>query len=522
MKEMSVLLVDDDERFRERVAGRLQGTENEILPDTEIALHFADSQKSAEDKLTEREKNGKASYDVAIVDLWLRRDEKCVPDSDTRGGVTVLRDIKRKCPSTIVVLVTKDQGASSINTAVEAITRYNAFHYLFKHDGSSFFEQLLLELRLASQYIKFEQASIKTEGIVGEHPKLMHVLELVRKVAPTNSDVLILGENGTGKELIAEAVHNRSRRKDGPFIRMNCAAIHEELALSELFGHEKGAFTGATKQRIGKFELANGGTLFLDEVGDLSSGTQAKILRALDNKEIERVGGNKTINVDVRIVAATNKDLEKEVMAGRFRMDLYHRLKVFDIEIPPLRERKSDIPLLANYFIKQYDQYDIDSEKELRTTDESLKCLKSYEWPGNVRELKHAIAKAAILCEDGVIRPEHFPGIYESLEKPGITYSPQQLISNIQDTIADSDWQERFDRLHNTHQFILAVIFREIYEEGNTNKITSRLLEKWSLYKHTTCSTALTELMKRGFLSMFQPGGPSTIYYQLNTEIFGR
>ena len=242
-------------------------------------------------------------------------------------------------------------------------------------------------------------AGAKFEEIVGSSEALVHALGHVARVAATESTVLITGESGTGKELIARALHKRSRRADRPFIRVNCAAIPQSLIASELFGHEKGAFTGAAERRLGRFELANGGTIFLDEIGDIPADTQVALLRVLQEREFERVGGGRTVSVDVRVVAATNRDLKAALERGTFRLDLFYRLNVFPVRVPSLRERKDDIPLLAKYFIERYAR---STGKKIENIDrKTLELLQAYDWPGNIRELQNVIERAVILC-DGV------------------------------------------------------------------------------------------------------------------------
>ena len=239
--------------------------------------------------------------------------------------------------------------------------------------------------------------------IIGESTTMRGMLSLIKKVAPTDSTVLILGESGTGKELVATSIHDNSERKDQPFIKLNCAAIPEELLESELFGHEKGAFTGATKFKPGKFDMANRGTLFLDEIGDMPFNLQAKILRVLQEQEFYRVGGSRTIKVDVRIIASTNKNLEKMVQEGTFREDLFYRLNVFTLHLPPLRERKEDIPLLVDYFLQN-------APKKVDISSVALQMLLAYAWPGNIRELQNTIESASVIAENGYIEPPQLPG----------------------------------------------------------------------------------------------------------------
>ncbi len=251
------------------------------------------------------------------------------------------------------------------------------------------------------------------EGIVGNSQLLQDVVEKVKIVAPADTSVLIVGESGTGKEKIAHSVHQLSARKNSKIVVVNCAALPHSLIESELFGHEKGSFTGANTQRIGKFEQANGGTVFLDEIGELPLDSQVKLLRVLQEKEIERLGGNKTIKVDVRIVAATNRSLEKEVAEGRFRLDLYYRLNVFPIELPSLRDRKEDIELLSNYFLKKY--AGASKKNIISISDEALKQLQQYDWPGNIRELEHLIERTVLLTKTSGITQFELP---KTTEKP--------------------------------------------------------------------------------------------------------
>ncbi len=239
--------------------------------------------------------------------------------------------------------------------------------------------------------------------IIGESTTIRGLLSLIKKVAPTDSTVLILGESGTGKELVATSIHDNSERRDSPFIKLNCAAIPEQLLESELFGHEKGAFTGANKFKPGKFDMANGGTIFLDEIGDMPFNLQAKILRILQEQEFYRVGGSRTIKVDVRIIASTNKNLEKMVQEGSFREDLYYRLNVFTLHLPPLRERKEDIPLLVDNFLQN-------APKKVEISSVALQMLVAFSWPGNIRELQNTIESASVIAENGYIEPAQLPG----------------------------------------------------------------------------------------------------------------
>jgi DNA-binding NtrC family response regulator len=283
---------------------------------------------------------------------------------------------------------------------------------------------MLIKRALETQRVLTENILLKEEfasklglpRIIGKSEKITDVAQLVQRVAPTKTTVLLLGESGTGKELFARAIHNLSHRRTYPFVPINCAAIPKNLLESELFGHEKGAFTGADAKKLGKFELADGGTVFLDEVGDMDLSLQSKLLRAIEESEIERIGGVKTIKVDVRIVAASNRDIEKAVEDKSFREDLYYRLNVFPIKIPTLKERKEDIPLLVEYFIGKYCLELKTAQKDI--SEDALNILMSYHWKGNVRELENTIERAIILCDGDAITPEHIVLTQRSVPDP--------------------------------------------------------------------------------------------------------
>ncbi|TLU82541.1 MAG: GAF domain-containing protein [Chlorobium sp.] len=269
-------------------------------------------------------------------------------------------------------------------------------------------------------------------NIIGNTKPMIALYKMIDKIAKTNATTLVLGESGVGKELVASAIHFKSRRADNPFIKFNCAALPESIVESELFGHEKGAFTGALATRHGRFELANNGTIFLDEIGELSLSVQAKLLRIIQEKEFERVGGSKTIKVDVRIIAATNRNLEELIRSGHFREDLYYRLNIFPITVPPLRERKTDILLLADYFVEKYNASNHKGIRRISTT--SIDMLMRYHWPGNVRELQNCIERAVILSEDNVIHGYHLPPTLQTAESSGTPYtgSLQQKLDAIE------------------------------------------------------------------------------------------
>ncbi len=319
-------------------------------------------------------------------------------------GVKLLGEVRKDEVSPAVIIMT---AYGTVSSAVEAMKK-GAFDYLTKPLDKDI---VLLTVKRAlerTELLKENQQLHKTlfdkfkiEGIIGNSKKMTEAVEIMKKVSSSAATVLILGESGTGKELAAKAIHYNSPRRTKPFTAINCAAIPETLLESELFGYEAGAFTGATSRRTGLFEATTGGTLFLDEVGDLPQITQSKILRVLQEKEVRRLGGRDTIKVDVRIITATNKDIEKEMQNGAFREDLYYRLKVVTIELPPLRERKEDIPALTDFFIRKYNQ---EFGKRIKSSENSaMKALAEYHWPGNIRQLESVIEKAVLMCDSNVI-----------------------------------------------------------------------------------------------------------------------
>src|SRR5690348_6774206 len=340
------------------------------------------------------EKLHESAFDVVVSDLKMGGST----------GLDVLKTAKTLHPSTAVILMT---AFGSVSTAVEAM-KSGAFDYVQKpfeiEEMEVKIEKALEMRRMQHQidYLRHAQGDIYDfDRIIGSSGALEKVLGVVRKVAKSNTTVLVRGETGTGKELIAGAIHHNSHRAARNFIKVNCAALQENLLESELFGHEKGAFTGADKQRIGRFEQADGGTLFLDEIGDMSASTQAKILRVLQEHEFERLGGTRTIRVDVRLIAATNRDLSAMVSAGAFREDLYYRLNVVSVETPPLRERKEDILPLAMHFCRRFGS---ELKKRVDGLDnDAQKLLVRYNWPGNIRELENSIERAALLAESSMI-----------------------------------------------------------------------------------------------------------------------
>lgn len=379
-----ILVADDEPRIRKVITRLLTDEGYEVLP-------VENGRKAVESFLS-------FQPDVILLDQQM----------PVLTGVEALEEIKRISPNQTVIFVT---AFGSVSLAVDAVKK-GAYDFVEKPFDN---DKLLLTVGRAVEHsrMKGEITNLKRtldekkSQVIGENSGLRQVMSQVRRVAETNATVLIHGESGTGKELIASAVHSNSHRSTGPFVAVNCGAIPLTLMESELFGHERGAFTDAKEAKAGTFEQANGGTLFLDEVGELPLDAQVKLLRVLEDRKITRIGGKKAIPVDVRIVAATNRKLEDEVKNGKFRLDLLYRLNVFTLTLPPLRERKEDIPLLANFFIRKYNQtLSLDIQA---ISPETMTLLSSYEWPGNVRDLENAVQSAMILCTGSIIRPEHLP-----------------------------------------------------------------------------------------------------------------
>ncbi len=379
----TILLVDDEPQILQALAGLLQDEDFEVLtaPDGEEALR-----KVREDL-----------PDLVLLDIAL----------PGRDGLEILKDLKDLHPGLPVIMIS---AYGSVENAVRA-TRLGAYDFIEKPPHA---DKILLSVRnalemarLSEENRRLRQQAAPGREIIGDSSAIQQVKEKLLLVASTNASVLITGENGTGKELVARALHFQSRRAHRLFVEVNCAAIPEDLIESELFGHEKGAFTGATSRRQGKFDLAHEGTLFLDEIGDMSLKTQAKILRILEEQRFERVGGSRPIQVDVRVVAATNKNLEEEIARGAFREDLYHRINVIPVHVPPLRERREDIPLLCQYFLEEVAQENQAPPKTL--TSEAMEVLSAQPWPGNVRELKNFIWRVFLLTPHGVIDAGDLP-----------------------------------------------------------------------------------------------------------------
>jgi two-component system, NtrC family, nitrogen regulation response regulator NtrX len=371
---MPKILVIDDERS-------IRNTLKDILEYEKFEVDLA------EDGIEGLEIAQNNKYDVILCDIKMPRMD----------GMEVLEKLMEDNPDNTVVMIT---GHGTVETAVEAIKK-GAYDFISKPPDIN---RMLITLRNAmdkSQLVKetkvLKRKVSKTYDMIGESHAINQIKEMIRRVAPTDARIFITGPNGTGKELVARWLHELSNRSKGPFVEVNCAAIPSELIESELFGHEKGSFTSAIKQKKGNFELATGGTLFLDEIGDMSLAAQAKVLRALQENKITRVGGEKEIPVDVRVVAATNKDIQKEIQMGNFREDLYHRLSVILIPVPSLNERIDDIPLLANHFLEQIVQENSMAPREF--TEDAQKALQKITWTGNIRELRNVVERLAILCD---------------------------------------------------------------------------------------------------------------------------
>ena len=384
----TVLIVDDEPSIIQSLRG--------ILADEGFEVMTADGGSKALDILKE------TIPDIILLDIWM-------PDID---GIETLERIRELYPNVQVIMIS---GHGTIETAVKA-TKLGAYDFIEKPLS---LEKILLSVNNALKYNRleteldlFKERDRQRYQITGHSQAITELKKQIQIVAPTDAWVLIVGENGTGKELVAHTIHKLSKRKDKPLIEVNCAAIPDDLIESELFGHEKGSFTGATTMKRGKFDQADNGMLFLDEIGDMSLKAQSKVLRILQEQRFERVGGNRTINVDVRVIAATNKNLEEEIAKGTFREDLYFRLNVIPIRVPPLRERIDDIQELVNEFL---DKFSIDTKKERKfLSHEALELVKKYTWPGNIRELKNLVERMAIMYTGKVIDAKDIPSPFNT------------------------------------------------------------------------------------------------------------
>lgn len=463
MKQTRVLILDDESTLRTALFRLLDRKGFQVV--TAQRLDEARSFMSPD-----------KPFDLAIVDMNL-------PDGN---GLDLISEIKAISPGTQVLVLT---GFATIDTAIQA-TQKGAYHFLTKPFNV---EELmsLIDKALSHKNLEQENKQLRSElgsryqfnQIIGESEGIKSCLSLVERVAETDSTVLVTGESGTGKELIARAIHYNSHRTKHPFVAINCGAIPSELLESELFGHVKGAFTGAISNRVGRFEMADEGTLFLDEIGDLDPSMQVKILRALQERVFEPVGATKSVQVNVRVIAATNIDLEKAVKDGRFREDLYYRLNVIPIQIPALRERKTDIPVLLNHFLNQYNK----NKTKVLTgfSTDALKCLVNYTWPGNIRELENLIERLSILKGFGSVEVNDLPAKYRStaanFAETGMVEIPE----------AGLDFNSAVDQFEN------ALILKALEKTG-WNKNQAALLLRLN-------RTTLVEKMKKKGLKSNEP-----------------
>ena len=407
-----ILIVDDEEGIRDSLAS--------ILADERYAVEAVPSAEEALDRVAH------SSFQVVLLDVWL-------PGIDGMEALSRIQSLPR--PPAVIMI----SGHGSIETAVRA-TKLGAFDFIEKPLS---LEKVIVLVRNAIQQRRLEDENqtlrselVQRYQVIGDSVPMKALRQQIAVTAPTNGRVLIYGESGTGKELVARALHANSLRNKGPFVEVSCAAIPEDLIESELFGHVKGSFSGATDDKIGKFQKADGGTLFLDEVGDMSHRTQSKVLRVLEEQRIEPIGSNQTLRVDVRVIAATNKNLEQEIARGAFRQDLFYRLNVIPFYVPPLRDRKEDIPVVARFFLNEFSaEY---GKKTRELSDGAMEILIRYPWPGNVRELKNLVERLVIVCPQSRIEPHHLP---PELFR-GVSESPQQPYSTLHE--ARSAYEREF------------------------------------------------------------------------------
>jgi two-component system nitrogen regulation response regulator NtrX len=441
--QKTILIVDDEKSICQSLGS--------ILMDEGYDILTAESGEEAIRMVEEEYPN------LVLLDIWL-------PGID---GIEVLKVIKAKHPQVRVIIMS---GHGTIETAVKA-TKLGAFDFIEKPLSM---EKVILIVNHVFEVIRLEEENrllrqkiIQDYELTGVSGPIMELKEMIAIVAPTNAWILIMGENGTGKELVARSIHRQSRRAHKPFVEVNCAAIPEDLIESELFGHEKGAFTGATEKKRGKFDLAHEGTIFLDEVADMSLKAQAKILRILQEKKIERVGGSTLIPTDVRVLAASNKNLEEEMEAGRFRQDLFYRLNVIPLRVPPLRERKEDIPVLVNWFLKEFAVKEGVGEKSI--ADGAMAKLMAHDWPGNVRELKNIIERLVITVPQDEISANDVPLLGAEL---------QTLDASVPLSLADSLREAKME-------FEKKYIVKKLLEfDGNISKTAEAIgLERSNLHR---------------------------------------
>jgi two-component system, NtrC family, nitrogen regulation response regulator NtrX len=443
----TILVVDDEVSICQSLSAILTDEGYQVL----VAGSGEEAIKIVEDEVPQ----------LVLLDIWL-------PAMD---GLETLQAIKAAHPNVLVIMMS---GHGTIETAVKA-TKLGAFDFIEKPLSLDkviiLVSNALNVSRLEEENVLLKQKVSHQYELTGNSQEISELKEMISIVAPTNAWILIMGENGTGKELVARSIHHLSHRSHKPIVEVNCAAIPEELIESELFGHEKGAFTGATEKKRGKFDLAHEGTIFLDEVADMSLKAQAKILRILQEKKFERVGGNKLIDMDVRVLAATNKDLEKEMEAGRFRQDLYYRLHVIPLRVPTLRERKEDVKPLAERFLLDFAIKEGQPQKTL--TDDALALLMQHEWPGNVRELKNIIERLIILTPANEITIKDIPTINARVDNSE-ALSGQPIASAAVDSLKDA-------KIDFERQFILKKLEEN---EGNISKTAEVIgLERSNLHK---------------------------------------
>ena len=453
----TILIIDDEESIRNSLVG--------ILQDEGFTPVVAENGETGLEKLRAE------APDLVMLDIWM-------PGMD---GIETLQKIKAESPDQLVIMMS---GHGTIETAVKA-TKHGAFDFIEKplslEKVLHSIQQAIKVNELVEENRTLKASIAKDHEMIGASQPILDLKQQIELAAPTSGWVLITGENGTGKELVARSIHLNSHRKTKTFVEVNCAAIPEELIESELFGHEKGAFTGATTQRKGKFDQANEGTLFLDEIGDMSLKTQAKILRILQEHKFEGVGGNRTIEVDVRVIAATNKNLEEEIKEGNFREDLYYRLNVLPFHVPPLRERFNDVQALAKHFLEFFCQKE---GKKIKTlSEESLNLLAQYSWPGNVRELKNIIERLAIMTIDEIIMPNHLPTVIIKNQN-----GSNDLYSNL----ADQDDNFR----HARDQFEKAFIIQKLQENNWNVSRTAEIIEMERSNLHRKIKAYRIELKK--------------------------
>lgn len=440
-QNVKILIVDDEAVMRETMSDWLRDKGYD-------AVSVSNGQEAVEKVKLEY-------FNVTFVDMKM-------PDMD---GLEVLRAIKKITSGTSVIIMT---AYATIETAIIAM-KQGAYDYLIKPFSLDEVELIVKKIvkyqELVAENVLLRQQLKERfvfQNIIGKSRQMKEILELVENIADSNATVLIQGASGTGKELIARAIHQKSRRRNKPFIAANCAAIPRELLESELFGHEKGAFTGAMYAKKGRFELAEGGTLFLDEVGEMSLNTQIHLLRVLQEREFRKVGGSELIKIDVRIITSSNKNLEQEVKKGTFRDDLFYRLNVIAIYLPDLRERKEDIPLLVDHLLEKYGLETGRGKKSL--SRESMDIMMKYNWPGNVRELENVIERLVIICKDKIIKPEYLPGVIRV--EPKREHSP---------FIPDKSLEEIEKR------YIYDVLERNNWNKSKTARVLG--IERMTLYR---------------------------------------